>query len=72
MNDPFKRVTAVIEYSPRLKKVFVRAVLEYKQHLQPLEPGNVMNHVDVHLGDDMGYWVGISPLVPEKPKRKKR
>ena len=66
MNDPHKRVTAILEYSPRLKKAFIRAVLEYGERLPPLEPENTQNHVDVFFGADMRFGVGISPLVVEE------
>jgi hypothetical protein len=66
MNDPHKRVTAILEYSPRLKKAFIRAVLEYGKRLPPLEPENTQNHVDVFFGADMRFGVGISPLVVEE------
>ena len=63
--DPNNRVTAVIEYSPRLKKAFIRAVLNYGESLPPLEPENTQNHVAVFFGADMRFGVGISPLVIE-------
>ena len=66
MKDPYNRLTVVLEYSPRLKRAFVRAVLEFDESLPPLEPGNIQNHVGVFLGHDMLSHVGISPLVVER------
>jgi hypothetical protein len=66
MKDPHNRVTAILEYSPRLKKAFVRAVLEYGEKLPPLEPENTQNHVDMFFGADHRSSVGISPLVIEE------
>lgn len=63
MQDQHNRVTAILEYSPRLKKAFIRAVLDHGEHLPPLEPENTQNHVNLFFGTDHKYHVGISPLV---------
>jgi hypothetical protein len=59
-------VTAVLEYSPLLKKVFIRAVLKQGETLPKLDSDNLQNHVQVFLGADHGYGVGISPLIVEE------
>ena len=63
MPDAHNRVTAVLEYSPTKQRCFVRAVLEHGKDLQPLEPGNLQNHVNLFFGVDHRFSVGISPLV---------
>lgn len=66
MSNQPEIVTAVLEYSPRLKKAFVRGVLKQGDTFPKLEEENLQNHIQVFMGKDHGYSVGISPLIIEQ------